>query len=51
MLKPPNKIYLQIAEDGDDYDLPEGVFWSEGVTWCVDRINDDDAEYVLASSV
>ena len=34
MNKPPDKIYLQLESS------PE-------VTWCVDRINDTDPEYVL----
>ena len=29
------RIYLQIEEDGD-----------QGRTWCQDRINDDDIEYI-----
>lgn len=37
MKKPPEKIYLQQSEDG----------WSEhGVTWCKDKINDHDVEYI-----
>ena len=39
----PNKIYLQIGEktpkDADFEELNE-------VTWCQDRINDNDIEYV-----
>lgn len=37
MKKPPEKIYLQQFEDG----------WSEhGVTWCKDKINEHDVEYI-----
>lgn len=39
----PKRIYLQL----DDEDRVEG--WG-GATWCVDRINDEDVEYVLAKS-
>lgn len=35
---PPKRIWLQYT--GDSYD------YHEGVTWCVDKINDDDVEYV-----
>ena len=33
----PTKIYLQYDPDGE-------------TTWCADKINDDDIEYVLANS-
>lgn len=40
----PKKIYLQIGEDNgiiDDFNkLSE-------VTWCEDKINDNDLEYIL----
>ena len=39
-MKIPNKIYLQVCEE-------HGVGCSDEVTWCVDRINDSDVEYVL----
>ena len=35
--KPPEIIYLQYDPDGE-------------TTWCEDKINDDDIEYVLKSS-
>jgi hypothetical protein len=37
--QPPKQIYLQ-AYDSDSYD---------DNTWCVDRINDEDIEYILQS--
>ncbi len=40
----PTRIYLQFDESGE---FPE---W-EGVTWCSDRINDSDIEYVVAVQV
>lgn len=40
-MKPPKVIWLQIGEDAETY---EGF---EGVTWCVDQINDTDIRYVL----
>lgn len=41
----PNKIYLQIGEDAElavDY----REFSRDDITWCEDRINDNDIEYV-----
>ena len=39
-MKAPNIIYLQTANDDEPYD--------EGITWCVDRINESDVKYVKA---
>ncbi len=39
----PDKIYLQV-DAGEDGEISD----SSGVTWCVDRINDSDIEYVRA---
>ena len=39
-MEAPDKIYLQI--DGDSFGE-----W-EGATWCQDKINDTDVEYVRA---
>ena len=36
--KAPEKIYLQIDPDE----------WIGGTTWCEDRINDSDIEYIRA---
>lgn len=41
-LKPPRNIYLQ------NYFQDFG-FYDEGVTWCEDKQNDDDIEYILQS--
>jgi uncharacterized protein YdcH (DUF465 family) len=38
--KPPKTIYLQFTEETDDL---------YGATWCEDKINPTDTEYVLAS--
>ena len=40
----PKKIFLQVHGDtiDDNIDFNELV----GVTWCKDRINDDDLEYI-----
>lgn len=38
-MKAPLKIYLQIGDEHDD----------GAVTWCQDRINDDDIEYILST--
>lgn len=42
----PEKIYLQVHGDAWDENMTD---FNElvGVTWCKDRINDDDLEYVL----
>ncbi len=40
--KPPEKIYLQ--NEGDGYDPQD---W-EGASWCADRIDDTDVEYIRA---
>ena len=43
----PERIYLQIDADGE---TPENFNELHGVSWCSDKINDNDIEYVLASS-
>ena len=41
----PKKIYLQIGEDADlEEDFNE--LSNEDITWCKDKINDNDIEYV-----
>lgn len=46
-MEAPERIYLQTGLEEWDND-PE-LTWDdlEEVTWCVDRINDNDVEYVL----
>ena len=39
----PKKIYLQV-----DPDRESACDWIDGVTWCEDKINDNDIEYVKA---
>ena len=42
----PKKIYLQIGDDcPNDVDFNELV----GVSWCIDRINDNDIEFILVT--
>lgn len=42
----PKKIYLQIGDDcPDDLDFNELI----GVSWCSDKINDNDIEYMLVT--
>lgn len=42
----PQKIYLQIGEDIEDVeDFNE--FVSESITWCSERINKTDIEYII----
>jgi len=45
-MKVPNIIYLQI----EDIECLEDSY-SEGVTWCEDRINDDDIKYVRSDII
>ena len=46
MMKAPDRIYLQVS---DDMRPPEdGHVWKE-TSWCQDKINDDDIEYVRAT--
>jgi len=48
-MKAPGKIYLQVDPDGD---RPESVDQDlDGVTWCQDRINDNDVAYIRADLV
>ena len=44
-MEAPERIYLQT--ELNDWDS-EDIAWEslEGVTWCADRINDNDIEYV-----
>ncbi len=37
----PDKIYLQLYEDGELLDIKK-----DEITWCQDKINDTDVEYV-----
>lgn len=44
----PIKIYLQVEPEDDrpnDYEL------GEGVTWCQDKLNDGDVEYLQTSNI
>lgn len=43
-MKAPRIIYLQ--DGGDSTDEPLSDY--EGVTWCVDKINDRDTKYIRA---
>lgn len=40
-MNPPERIFLQVDPEGEGY--PSEY---EGVTWCRDRINETDVEYV-----
>jgi hypothetical protein len=42
----PKRIYLQIDADGE---TPEDFKDLSGVSWCADKINDNDIAYVLES--
>ena len=46
MDKPPEKIYLQVDPEGES-----ATDYYEGVTWCQDRINKNDVEYIRADLV
>ena len=41
-MKPPKIIYLQTDKESE-------LFYDEGVTWCVDKINDTDETYLLST--
>jgi hypothetical protein len=47
MKNAPNHIYLNIGAEGECQDFEELV----GVSWCEDRINDDDLEYISVLSL
>ena len=42
----PTKIYLQIDADGE---TPEDFKDLHGISWCEDKINDNDIEYTLSN--
>jgi hypothetical protein len=42
-----DKIYLVVGADGECKDFEELV----GVSWCEDRVNEDDLQYISVSSV
>jgi hypothetical protein len=44
MKNTPKSIFLQIGEDVTDWN----EIYPECVSWCTERINDNDLEYVLA---
>ena len=43
----PKKIYLQIGEADKDCDFND----LHGITWCDERINDNDIEYVFVEDL
>ena len=45
----PNKIYLQVDPDNEQPEKFDST--DKDVTWCVDRINDNDVEYVRTTSI
>jgi hypothetical protein len=47
MKNQPKNIYLVVGADGECEDFEELV----GVSWCEDRINDDDLEYISVSFI
>ena len=46
--KTPERIWLQEPKDCDDDDWNE---WQDVITWCADKINDSDVEYVRADTI
>ena len=40
----PKRIWLQVEEDGEPFDEGE-------VTWCQDKINSSDVEYIKLSEI
>jgi hypothetical protein len=47
MKNKPEKIYLNRGADGECQDFEELV----EVSWCDDRVNDDDLEFISVSSI
>ena len=45
----PKKIYLQVL--GEEDDERADVWPDEGITWCQDRINNSDVEYIRSDLV
>jgi hypothetical protein len=45
----PQKIYLQIGEDVSTKENDSDFNNLAGVSWCADKINNTDIEYVLKS--
>ena len=45
----PKEIYLQISDDcdTDDFLKETKIAGDAGITWCEDKINDNDIRYVL----
>lgn len=48
MTKAPGKIYLQVDPDDEGMD---DIDWTAEITWCQDKINDNDVEYIRADLV
>jgi len=46
-MRPPEKIYLQLGGDAED-GFDGVIFPNEHVTWCADRIDSTDVEYIIA---
>ena len=42
----PKIIYLQVGEDVAEHELKDLDFTKGGITWCWDKINDNDIEYI-----
>ena len=47
----PKIIYLQIGEDADITEFEESDFQTNAITWCWERIFDNDIEYLSKQSI
>jgi len=47
----PKIIYLQIGEDANIEDMKSYEFETNAITWCWDKINDNDVKYISANGI
>ena len=47
----PDKIYLQIGDYDNPEVIPDDDWYTGNITWCVDKIDDNDLEYVAAAEL
>lgn len=47
----PKIIYLQIGEDVEPSEMKESDFQTDGITWCWEKINDNDVPYISTKEI
>lgn len=47
----PKIIYLQIGEDVDIKDMKAHDFETNAITWCWDKIHDNDIKFISANEI